>query len=442
MGSRRLVATLSTMALVAALLVFTGRAVRGADAAIPIDHIVVLMQENRSFDSYFGQLHNQGQPKAIQEPPGANNPDPTDPSGRPIRAFHKTHYCEVADLDHSWNGTHAEIDGGQMDGFTAANVFTSTTREDDPTGSRTMGYYDQTDLPYYYGLYSTFAMGDHYFSSAPTQTFPNRMYLLAGSSFGHIRNDNFPPSPGQFPQTTVFDELDAAGVSWKVYYTQSLGGFPLAYALLFAHQRESADFFKVRPISEYFADAATGNLPQVAFIDQIIVAPNNIENDEHPPANVQVGERFVKGVTDALFASPDWASSAMFLTYDENGGFYDHVPPPAAIPPDDIAPMLQPGDTPGAFDMYGPRVPAVVVSPYSRPHYVSHKTNDHTSILRFIELRFGLPALSRRDAAANPMLEFFDFSHQSFATAPALPAAPLNATEAAYCNTLPFNTLP
>jgi len=444
MGSTRLGARLSAIVLAVAPLLVSGQALTSAHAAaIPIDHIVVLMQENRSFDSYFGQLHSEGQPKANQEPPGANNPDPTNPDGPPIRAFHKTQYCEVADLNHSWNGTHSEIDSGLMDGFTAANVVTgSAVGLNDPTGSRSMGYYDQSDLPYYYGLYSTFAMGDHYFASAPTQTFPNRMYLLAGSSFGHIRNDNFPPSPGEFPQTTVFDELDAAGVTWKVYYSQTLFGFPLAYALLFAHQRESADFFKMRPISEYFTDAAAGTLPQVAFVDQVLLAPNNIENDEHPPANVQVGERFVKQVTDGLFASPNWSSSALFLTYDEHGGYYDHVPPPAAIPPDDIPPMLLPGDTPGAFDVYGVRVPAVVVSPYSRPHFVSHRTNDHTSILRFIELRFGLAALSRRDAAANPMLEFFDFSQRSFATPPTLPAAPLDAAQAAYCSTLPFNTLP
>jgi phospholipase C len=443
MGSRHLLAKLSAISVAMGPLVLSWPAAAPVHAAaIPIDHIVILMQENRSFDSYFGRIHFEGQPHATPEPPGSNNPNPQDPNGPPIRVFHKTHYCEVSDLGHSWNDTHREINGGRMDGFTAANVFTSPVREDDPTGSRSMGYYDQADLPYYYGLYNTFAMGDHYFASAPTQTFPNRMYLMAGSSFGHIRNDNFPPTPGEFPQKTVFDEMDAAGVSWKVYYSQSLGGFPLAYALLFAHQRESADFFKVRPITEYFTDAAAGTLPQVAFIDQILLGPNNVENDEHPPANVQVGERFVKQVTDALFASPEWSSSALFLTYDEHGGFFDHMAPPAAIPPDDIPPMLQPGDVPGGFDTYGVRVPAVVVSPYSRPHFVSHRVNDHTSILRFIEIRFGLAALSRRDAAANPMLEFFDFSQRSFATPPSLPAAPLDAAEAAYCSTLPFNGLP
>ncbi|HEY3194792.1 MAG TPA: alkaline phosphatase family protein [Candidatus Dormibacteraeota bacterium] len=428
----RLVSRFMSALLLVPMLVGTSASTAKA-AQIPIDHVVVLMQENRSFDSYFGNLHFRGQPHTLPEPPGAKNPDPTNPDGPPIHAFAKTQYCEVADLNHSWNGTHQQIDGGLMDGFTATNVDVN-----DPTGSRAMGNYDQSDLPYYYALYNTFAMGDRYFASAPTQTFPNRLYLLAGTSFGHIRNDNFPPVQGEFSQRSVFDSLDQAGISWKVYAAQ----YPFAIAFLFSHVRETADFNKVFPISKYFQDAAAGTLPQVAFIDPIFVAPNNIENDEHPPANVQVGEKFTSQVIGALFASPNWSSSALFLTYDEHGGYYDHIAPPAAVTPDDIPPLLLPGDLPGAFDIYGPRVPAVVVSPYSRPHFVSHVVNDHTSILHFIENRFGLPTLTRRDAAANPMLEFFDFSHASFATPPALPDAPIAPEQAAYCNTVPSNTMP
>ncbi|TMA79362.1 MAG: hypothetical protein E6J72_11535 [Deltaproteobacteria bacterium] len=151
---------------------------------IPIDNIVVLMQENRSFDHYFGQIHFEGQKRVRKVPADASNPDPTNPSGPPILRFHKTNYCETADLDHSWNGTHKEYDNGKMDGFTAQNVDST-----DPTGARTMGYYDSADLPFYYALYSTFAMADRYFASTLTQTFPNRFYLLAGTSFGHIAND-------------------------------------------------------------------------------------------------------------------------------------------------------------------------------------------------------------------------------------------------------------
>jgi len=390
---------------------------------MPIDHVVVVMQENRSFDSYFGQLHFEGQPKAIGEPKDASNPDPTDPGGPPIKAYHKTNYCEVADLDHSWNGAHAEYDGGNMDGFTAANVVDA-----DPTGARTMGYYDAADLPFYYAMANTFATGDHYFSSVLSQTFPNRFYLLAGTSFGHIRND-LPPADG-FTQPTVFNLLDAASVSWRIYYSQ----VPFAFEFSYVRDHAAGHVF---PLSQYFTDAANGDLPQVSFVDPIFVAQADVETDEHPASNIQVGEAYVAQVVNALFQSPDWGSSALFYTYDENGGFYDHVVPPAAVVPDDIAPMLEPGDAPGAFDRYGFRVPVVVVSPFAKAHYVSHRVNDHTSILRFIEVRFGLPALTARDAAANPMLEFFDLSHPSFATPPTLPAAPIDPSQYAACLSAP-----
>src|SRR5215510_10031166 len=387
---------------------------------LPLDHIVVLMQENRSADTYLGQLNAQGQP-AYEAEPTTGNPDPTNPMGPPIVPFHKTTYCEVADLDHSWNGTHAEVNGGAMDGFTSQNAIPA-----DPTGSRAMGYYDQTDLPFYYGLYNTFATGDRYFASAPTQTFPNRLFLLAGTSFGHIRNDSFGLD---LSHQSVFNLLDAASVSWKIYAAQ----YPLAYGRLFFSYVNNQAATHVFPIAQYFTDLVNGALPDVAYIDpQLIEAPNT-ENDEHPPADVQLGQKYVADAINGLMGSSAWATSAFFLTYDEHGGFYDHVVPPAAVPPDGIAPLFQPGDVPGAFDIYGVRVPAVVVSPYSKPHFVSHVVHDHTSLLRFIEYRFGMPSLTARDAAADPMLEFFDFSTATFATPPSLPAAVIDPGQLALC---------
>ncbi len=373
---------------------------------LPVDHIVVLMQENRSADHYLGQLNGQGQP-AYEPEPNTGNPDPTNLSGPPIVPFHKTSLCEVADLDHSWNGTHAEINGGAMDGFTAANVNGA-----DPNGSRTMGYYDQTDLPYYYALDNTFATGDRYFASAPTQTYPNRLYLLAGTSFGHIRNDF-----GNSTQRSVFQLLDEHSITWRIYSSQ----YPISYGGMFFKYVQDRASAHISNMARYFTDAANGTLPDVSFIDPDLFDPTG-QNDEHPPANVQIGQRFVADVANALMASPNWSTSAMFFTYDEHGGFYDHVPPPAAVPPDGIAPLLQGGDTPGAFNIYGIRVPATVISPYSKSHFVSHVVNDHTSILSFLEYRFGLPPLTARDAAANPMLEFFDFSSPAFGTPPSIPA--------------------
>jgi phospholipase C len=372
-----------------------------------INHIVVLMQENRSADTYFGQLHSEGQP-AYKAEPTAGNPNPL-VSGATIVPFHKTSLCETSDLNHSWNGAHQEWDNGTMDGFTAANDISSGNADTtDPTGSRTMGYYNQSDLPFYYSLYNTFATDDHYFSSVLGPTFPNRFYLLAATSFGHIKNDA--PPPGGWQQKTIFDLLGAANISWKIYYSQ----FP--FGELFSYVQQHLDH--VAPISQYYADAAAGTLPSVAFVDPAFAGAPNTETDEHPSSNVEVGQSFTYHVYQALRNGPNWPDSAMFLTYDENGGFYDHVAPPSALAPDGIAPMLQPGDTPGAFNQYGFRVPVVVMSPYAKPHYVSHVVDDHTSILRFIETRYRLPSLTARDAAADPMLHLFDFDTPALLNAP------------------------
>jgi phospholipase C len=257
----------------------------------------------------------------------------------------------------------------------------------------------------------------------PGPTYPNRFYLAAATSFGHIQND--PPPAGGWPQPTIFGRLTAAGVSWKVYSAL----FPTVsfFADVQAHREN------LLPIERYYADAKAGTLPQVAFVEPKYIAPVSQESDEHPPANIQVGQNFTAGVVNALMASPNWSSSAFLLTYDEHGGFYDHVAPPRAPKPDNIAPMLKPGDVNVPFDQYGVRVPFVVVSPFSKPHFVSHRVSDHTSILKLIELRFGLQPLTERDEHANGLLEYFDFAHPRFTNAPPLPAATIDPAKAARC---------
>jgi phospholipase C len=375
-----------------------------------IKHVVVFMQENRSADTYLGQL-NALQP-AYEAEPVTGNPNPI--AAGTIVPFHKTTLCESSDLNHSWNGEHQAWDNGLMDGFTAANDINSANSDaTDPTGSRTMGYYTQADLPYYYSLYNTFATGDRYFQSVLSQTFPNRFYLLAGTSFGHIAND-LPPAGG-YPNKTIFELLGNAHVNWKIYAAQ------VPFGAYFSYVRKHAARH-VFPISSYYFDAQHGRLPAVSFVDPIFAGAPNTETDEHPPSNVQVGQSFAYSVITALEQSKDWRSSALFLTYDENGGFYDHVPQPAAVAPDAIPPMLKPGDTVAGFDQLGPRVPVVVISPFSKAHYVSHVVHDHTSITKFIETRFNLPSLTARDATADPMLEFFSFPTAPFSTPPSFPA--------------------
>jgi phospholipase C len=256
-------------------------------------------------------------------------------------------------------------------------------------------------------------MSDRHFCSLLGPTFPNRHYLLSGTSAGHIRNDLVFAT-----QTSIFESLDNAGVTWKVYQSD------FAFALLYSYVQ--AQIANVRPIAEFYTDAAAGTLPQVAFVDPIFFADETTQNDEHPPNNVQLGQAFVASIVDAMFTSPLWTDSALFITYDEHGGFYDHVPPPPACVPDAIPPNLQPGDEPGAFDRYGIRVPFVVVSPFARKRYVSHTVTDQTAVLRFIETRFDLPALTNRDANADPLLEMFDFDDPPFLTPPTLPDAVVN----------------
>jgi phospholipase C len=382
-------------------------------AAIPIDHIVVLMQENHSFDNYFGRLPAFGHHDVDGLPAGAANPDS---NGTPVSTFHENRYC-TADTDHSWTGSHLEFSGGKNDGFVIQN---------NPDGARAIGYYDQGDLPFYYALAGNFAIGDRYFCSVLGPTFPNRMHLLAGTSFGHIRNDL---NPTGFVQPTIFDTLNAHNVSWRVYYND------FSYAGLLFHLSSASRARLVR-FTNFMRDAAAGTLPQVSFVDPAMGIVS-VEFDEHPPANIQQGQQFAAQVTEAVLDSPTWPRTALFITYDEHGGFYDHVPPPAACPPDDIAPMLDPSDPssdfPAQFDRYGFRVPLMVVSPYARPGFVSHVIYDHTSILRFIETRFDLPALTNRDANAQPMLDLFDFSHPALLNPPLLSPATVDPVQLQQC---------
>jgi len=387
---------------------------------IPIDHIVVLMQENRSFDHYMDQLFREGAPPERRLAPLPPNPDPT--GGPPIYPFHQTRLCEVADLSHSWNASHQQWNGGRNDGFTATNTVTG-----DPSGSRALGYYGSADLAFYYALYTTFTMSDRHFASVLGPTYPNRLFLMAGTSFGYVRNV-IPASPDKYGPS-IFERLNDAGIPWKVYAPD------LPFNSFFTGARTFIT--RLVPLDEFYADAASGDLPPVAFVEPEYFGGPNVESDEHPPANPQVGQAFVATVVQALFDSPAWPHTAFFLTYDEHGGYYDHVPPPQACIPGDHPPMLEPGDVVADFDRYGFRVPFVLVSPYARPHFVSHRVQDHTSILRFIETRFDLPALTARDANADPLLDLFDFQNPAFLTPPTLPEATIDPVRAAACEAAP-----
>src|SRR5262249_47285939 len=245
-------------------------------------------------------------------------------------------------------------------------------------------------------------------------TIPNRMYMFAATSFGHIRPDNAPT--GTFwQQPTIFDKLDQAGISWKYYYQDN----SVYLAQWSTWQRSSS---KVLSISNWYNDVNNeATLPKVIFIER----GGQSGIDEHPNNNIQTGAANTRKILDALMNSPSWATSAFILTFDEGGGLFDHVPPATVPKPDSIAPMLRTGDQPGDFNQTGIRVPLMVVSPWSKPNFVSHRAGVLPSILRLIGGRFGVGILSARDAAADDMTEFFDFTSPHCLPPPPLPAQPV-----------------
>jgi len=370
-----------------------------AGAELPIDTIVIVSQENRSFDEYFGQLPEAGQPDVDVE-----NPQVVLRSGKgvPFTPFHESELC-TGDPLHDWNSMHLDWDRGKNDGFVRVN----------PTlGGGALGYFDQGDLGFYYGLATTYAISDAYFAAVLGPTWTNRDYLYAGTSLGRLVNGESLPAD----QPTIFTRLADADVSFGVYSNAPPGVVTAGCPGPYSHETEQfCDQIPggAKDLAAFRAAAAAGTLPHVSWI--------YAGNDEHPPADIQQGEADVQLFFDAFAASPQWSKGAFILTYDENGGFYDHVAPPAACLPDEVRPDLTAGDLPGAFNRYGFRLPFILASPYAKPHFVSHAVNSHTSVLRFLELLFDLPACSDRDANADPLLDFFDFSHPSFPKAAVFP---------------------
>jgi phospholipase C len=391
-------------------------------AMLGLKHIIYTFQENRAFDNYFSKMNEYRQMNGISD----NAVDERDPNkalpdiaGQPITPFHFQTECHE-NLQPSWNSQHYDYDGGKMDNFLKSGNALGTSAYD-PNGTRAIGYYDYTDFPYYYDLAFKFATSDRWFSSVLGPTDANRMYTYGATSLGWTATAH-PPSGG-FPNYTIFDLLDQAGISWKYYYQFAS---PLHIPVWSIYQKDPGKFV---PISNYTTDLNNeSTFPQVAFIEEGGF-------DEHPKPNpgttngitesVQQGASTIRGFISALMKSPVWTSSAFVLSYDEGGGLADHVLPAAITPPDGYPPKLTIGqDASGLFNMSGVRVPVTVVSPWTKPHLVSHIVRDHTAILKFIETRFSLPPLTARDDASDDMSEFFDFTVPSYLTPPALATQP------------------
>ena len=378
---------------------------------IPIDHFVVVLQENRSFDHYFQKLPAFGQPDVDVAPDTFENADPSD-EGELVHPFLLDDPC-LPDVPHNWIAVQHQLGDGKMGGFLTSG---------NPGGRRSLGYYDQSTLGYYYALANTFAIGDRYFASVPGPTFPNRMFFLSASSFGHAKNT---PPPARDEERTLLHQLEEKGITWTVYAESGTFEEDIYPRL----RQEKGEHF--RPVSEFYTDAQAGRLPFFSWIESAYEGER--ATDEHAPANVQLGQAFVARVVATVMNSSNWSSSALFLTYDEHGGFFDHVTPPAACPPDD-SPVRMKGIAGDArFDHLGVRVPFVVVSPFAKAHFVSHRVHAHTSVLRLVQARAELPALTDRDANDDPPYEFFDFDRPPFLIPPSLPAAVVNPIQEKRC---------
>lgn len=375
---------------------------------LPFENVVLVMQENRSFDHYFSKLTHGGVRVA---PAGATNPDV---NGNAVERRHLDVYC-VRDPAHGWSASHRQHNDGGMDGFVTSNG---------ADGARALGWYDETDLPFYYALARTFAISDAHFSSVMGPTQPNRLYYYAGTSFGTIAN-TLPPLNDERgrPYPNLFSRLDQAGVTWKVYSTNVASP-----AVFLSVLQEHLDRF-VR-IDEFHADALAGTLPQVSIVEAAYgTGVPREEDDEHAPANIQHGQRFVSTVVRSVMGSPQWAKALMLFLYDEHGGFYDSVPPPAACEPDEKTPN---GDETRRFDHLGFRVPLLAISPFARRGHVSHVVTDHTSVLRLLSMKWGMRALTARDANADALMDLFDFQHPDVSV-PVLPEAVVDAAKADRC---------
>ncbi len=505
-----------------------------------IKHVIFMLQENHSFDNYFGMLNpyriangwNTGDDGVDYEVDGIDDKlgsiQNSDDEGDVFSLFKFTSTC-IDDESSDWLSSYGDVDRYNftttrpvaMDGFVhdaegyakscAASGATCSGTFSDLTGQRAMGYYDQTFLNYYYYMASQFAVSDRWFSPVATKSIGNRIATFTGGTTQGLVKD--PGGNDHLPQldiTTIFQELQQANVSWKIYYTVTQGlcltgddcngsanaNFPasdfttLSYSTQFVYENPTGaactpptqastvvgdstnsfciDTSHIAPISTYFTDLTNGTLPSFAFIEA-----GYGNNDEHPGSgqSILAGQAQVANIVDSLMSSSSWGSSVFFFSYDEGGGPYDHVPPvpghsndytdttlgsiadisQIAVNPDQYSPCVPSGGTPtthcdlsstdpganpadapaeqGFAAQLGFRLPNIIISPFTRRHYVSHTPMDHTAVIKFVENRFigGSAHLTARDAAQPNLLEFFDFNKVPWQTPPT-PPAPVSAS--------------
>jgi phospholipase C len=331
-----------------------------------IKNVVFLMQENHSYDTYYGMY--SGNPAGVGIPSGFTN------------GGHKPYHfsslsANTDDPNHDWSAIHQECAEGAMTGFYAAN------------GMNALGYYKSTDLPYYYSLLPKFTICGNYFCSMLTETQPNRQCSFAGTSGGNTTDDvpNGYYNSSTFP--IIFDLLKEYGVTFKNYNFGVTTNY--SYAALWTNWEKGGPGNELNATeADFTSDCKNGTLPQVTYIT------NNYQ--EHPGSvsddgTITEGANQMKSIIAKIMASPNWANTAIFLTYDEGGGFFDHVTPPT----------IAGENAYGGFGSMGIRVPCLVISPYAKVGYVDQTQSEHSSILKFMESLFGLPTLASVNSLFN-----------------------------------------
>jgi phospholipase C len=435
-----------------------GRAIPGAAQELhpsrlsDVDNFIIIMQENRSFDHYFGMLRGVrgfDDANALRLQNGRSvfyQPDPLNPDGYEL-PFHldtlKTSAQRLHDLSHAWSAQHASLNGGKMDNWVPAH----RAINGNTFGPLTMGYYKRPDLPFHYALADAFTICDGYHCSVLGPTYPNRIYHMSasidadGKYGGPVTNNDAFDGGKSYKWETYPERLERARIPWQVYY-DIIDDYVLnvlQYFTSFQNASEHSDLRQYgltgQPYHEFLEDLRIGNLPNVTWV----IA--HAEDCEHPSYLPAAGENFVRSILEALWSNPAvWARTAVILNYDENDGQFDHVLPagPPASTDNEFIGGLPVG--------LGFRVPCTVISPFSRGGYVCHETFDHTSVLRLLEARFGVevPNLSPwRRQTCGDLTSAFGFGHPPDLSIPQLPETQRALLVAGYNATaLPRPTVP
>jgi phospholipase C len=347
----------------------------------PVEHVIVLMMENCSFDRMLGMLPGV---EGVDLASPQTNPD--FPAPTPIDQAITTEPNMALDPEHDLDDCLRQI-SGPCQGFVAdfAQHYPQSTPE---LRAEIMGYYNPGFLSVIYKLGSSFLTCDHWYSSLPGPTWPNRFFVHSGTSLGHTTMPDgiFHPDIHCYDQPTVYQRLSEAGISWSIYF----GDFP--QSIVMTEQWKYPEHY--HGISQFYADLAgpEASFPQYCFIEPTYFG--KLQNDQHPPSNVKRGEQLIANVYNALRANQGlWEKSLLVILYDEHGGFYDHVEPPVAVPPDDNVKEF-------SFAQYGVRVPAILVSPWVNSGVVRDEF-DHTSLLKYVTDKWGLSPLGNRVASAR-----------------------------------------